>query len=65
MTDTDQLVQALAATMLPDATIRTQAETFITAAQKQPGYLPALLTISANDQLDPNVSLAAAVQLGT
>lgn len=33
-TDIDQLTQALAATMLPDASVRNQAEQYIMAQEK-------------------------------
>ena len=59
------LTQALAATLNPDQKIRLQAEQFVDFAKKQPGYANALLKISSESSIDQNISLAAAVQLGT
>lgn len=38
-----KLVEALSASLNPDPTVRKQAEEYIKEAQKQPGYMPALL----------------------
>ena len=60
-----QLSQSLAATLQADPNLRKQAEAFIENAQRQDGYCSALLSISSDSSLNPNVSLAAAVQLGS
>lgn len=60
----DQLKQSLAASLSPDATLRQQAEQFLTESQQREDYCSALLEVSADSSIDPNLSLAAAVQLG-
>ena len=47
--------------MNPDEKILKLAADFIQDAEKRHGYCRALLDISANDDLPPKVSLAAAV----
>ena len=59
-----QLIQALLASTQPGAEVRQQAEQFIKQAQKQPGYLTALLNISGMQEVPENSRLAAAIQLG-
>jgi len=58
-----QLAQVFEGTMSNDTTIRQQAEQFLKTNQKTAGFGVALLEISGNKDLNPNVSLGAAVQL--
>lgn len=61
----ENLKQSLAASLQADANMRQQAEQFLVEAQKRPDYCSGLLEVSGDNQIDPNLSLAAAVQLGT
>jgi len=61
----ESLKQSLAASLSPDQSLRQQAEHFLIEAQKRPDYCSAMLEVSADGTIDPNLSLAAAVQLGT
>jgi hypothetical protein len=58
------LIQALEASMNPNANIRKAGENYITENQKIPSYIIALANISANKQINNQIALAAAVQLG-
>ena len=60
----DNLKQSLAASLNPDQAIRRQAEQFLIEAQSRPDYCSALLEVSADNTIDHNLSLSAAVQLG-
>ena len=62
---TVELANSLEASMSANQIQRKAAEEYITFAQKQVGYLVALLNISAAKEINPNVAIAAAVQLGT
>ena len=55
-----QLVEMLKGSLNPDPSIRKQAEQYIIEAQKQPGYMPALLEISSHED-GQGVNLGAAV----
>lgn len=58
-------MQALEATMSTNTETRKAAEQFISESQRAPGYVIALAHISSNKDVNYQVALAAAVQLGT
>jgi hypothetical protein len=58
-------MHALEASMNPNGEIRKAAEKYINDNQRTPGYVIALANISANKQVNYQIALAAAVQLGT
>lgn len=60
-----RLMQALEASMNPNGEIRKAGEKYISDNQRTPGYVIALANISANKQVNYQIALAAAVQLGT
>jgi len=60
-----RLMQALEASMNPNGDTRKAGELYITENQRTPGYLVALANISGNKQVNYQIALAAAVQLGT
>ena len=60
----ESLKQSLAASLSADASLRNQAEQFLTNSQQRPDYCSGLLEVSADRTIDPNLSLAAGVQLG-
>ena len=61
----ESLKQSLAASLQPDANVRQQAEQFLIEAQQRQDYCSSILEVSADANLDQNLALAAAVQLGT
>ena len=60
-----ELAKSLEATMSVNPIQRKAAEEYINLAQKQLGYMVALLSISGAKDINPNIAVAAAVQLGT
>ena len=60
----ESLRQSLAASLNPQAEVRQQAEQFLTDSQQRDDFCSSLLEVSADREIDQNLSLAAAVQLG-
>jgi hypothetical protein len=61
---TQQLVLNLQASLSPDSAAIQASTEFIKQAKKVDGYARSMLEISAEQSVDINVRLAAAVQLG-